>query len=700
MEAPDRLDLSHGGGITTKGQRFRISKLVRKRHPSMDLFAFPHQEKPSMFHKRLPILAAVLLIATVASTRLRAQKSELPLQPGQDQAAEIERLVGVLQSDAELFEKVMACKRLSVIGNAQAVPGLAGLLGDEQLAHYARYALEPIPDPSVDEALRDALGRLQGGHLVGVINSLGNRRDTAAVEALSQMLDGDDPGAAAAAATSLGRIANTDCAEILIKALANAPGAIRGAVGDGCVTCAELLLDAGKADAAIRVYDALRKADVARHLRLAGTQGAILAREADGVPLLIEQLNSDDDQFFALALGAARELRAGDVTGALLGQLAESSGKRRLLLILALGDMGDPEAKAAVMEAASSDSSELRVAAIGALANLGDAAAVPLLLKAAIGGDPDVAAAAQSTLAELPGEDVDSAITEALAADDNTRRIAVELAGKRRIAVAVPALFEAAANENPEVRLAAIKALGETIDPENLQTLTARLMDSGNAEEKAAVQAALRAASIRMPDRDGCAKRLAKSIPDAPQDVKIFLFELLAEVGGDHALQTVSEYARSDSDAIQDAATRVLGEWTGADAADELLELARSLTNNKYKIRTLRGYIRVIRQFVPDDQKPAMCREAMDAAQRVQEKQLVLEVLGRVPSVTALDQVMEYLGDDNLKKEASFAAVAICEKIIDSQPTAVADAMQEVLNVGIQGETARRAKELLAKAKR
>jgi HEAT repeat protein len=659
-----------------------------------------HQEKTSMSHKRLFILAAaVLLIAAVPPALVRAQNSQLPLQAGENRAAEIAKLVDVLQSDAELFEKVMACKRLAVIGDAQAVPVLAELLGDEKLAHYARYALEPIPDPAVNQALRDAVSQLQGSYLVGVINSLGNRRDTAAVQALSQLLDADDAGVAAAAAASLGRIGNAACAEILMKALASAPEAIRGAVGDGCVTCAELLLDEGEAAVAVGVYDALRRADVAKHLQLAGTRGAILARKADGISLLAEQLKSADDEFFALALGTARELQVGDVTGALLGQLGEATANRRLLLILALGDMGDPQAKAAIMEAASSDSSELRVVAIGALAKVGDAAAVPLLLKAATGGDPAVAAAAQSTLAELPGADADSAITKALAGDDTTRRVAIELAGQRRIAEAVPALFEAAESEKPELRLAAIKALGETIAPENLKTLTARLMDSENSEETAAVQAALRAASIRMPDRDECARQLAGSISNAPQDVKIFLFELLAEVGGDHALQTVSGYARSDSDPIQDAATRVLGEWTGADAADELLELARSLRNNKYKIRTLRGYIRVVRQFVPDDQKPAMCREAMNAAQRVQEKQLVLEVLGRVPSVTALHQVMRYLGDDNLKSEASFAAVAICEKIVDSQPAAVADAMQEVVNVGVRGATARRAKELLAKAK-
>ena len=46
----------------------------------------------------------------------------------------------------------------------------------------ARYALETIPDPSVDDALRDALGKLKGRPLLGVIGSLGVRRDAKAVD--------------------------------------------------------------------------------------------------------------------------------------------------------------------------------------------------------------------------------------------------------------------------------------------------------------------------------------------------------------------------------------------------------------------------------------------------------------------------------------------------------------------------------------
>ena len=63
------------------------------------------------------------------------------------------------------------------------VPVLAGLLADEQLSHYARFGLESNPSPDVDEALRQGAGQTGWTRLVGVINSIGVRRDKQAVDA-------------------------------------------------------------------------------------------------------------------------------------------------------------------------------------------------------------------------------------------------------------------------------------------------------------------------------------------------------------------------------------------------------------------------------------------------------------------------------------------------------------------------------------
>ena len=112
----------------------------------------------------------------------------------------------MLQSNAPPQEKAIVCKKLAICGNQEAVPALAALLADAKLASWARIALEAIPDQAAGDALRKAAGKLQGRLLVGVINSIGVRRDAKAVDLLTQKLNDAETEVVAAAAVALGRI--------------------------------------------------------------------------------------------------------------------------------------------------------------------------------------------------------------------------------------------------------------------------------------------------------------------------------------------------------------------------------------------------------------------------------------------------------------------------------------------------------------
>ena len=94
---------------------------------------------------------------------------------GDAQSASSEKeaeLIAVLRSDAPAAEKAITCKKLAIHGSKEAVPELARLLTDERLASWARIALEAIPGPEADDALRKATDSLDGKLLVGSINSI------------------------------------------------------------------------------------------------------------------------------------------------------------------------------------------------------------------------------------------------------------------------------------------------------------------------------------------------------------------------------------------------------------------------------------------------------------------------------------------------------------------------------------------------
>lgn len=135
------------------------------------------------------------------------QRAGTPYKAAEIMSLSPAKLVEVLNDgEASTFAKAKACQRLAVVGDERAVEALAALLSSPELSHYARFALEPLPGPQADAALRNALGKLKGDLLVGVINSIGRRKDTRALDALAKLRYDDDASAASAAEAALARI--------------------------------------------------------------------------------------------------------------------------------------------------------------------------------------------------------------------------------------------------------------------------------------------------------------------------------------------------------------------------------------------------------------------------------------------------------------------------------------------------------------
>lgn len=183
-------------------------------------------------------------------------------------------LIAALRSEASLREKMDACRELAVVGTQAAIPVLAELLCDEKLSHMARYALEPIPEGAVDDALLAALPKASGRTLVGIVASLGVRRSAKAVPALVALLGHSDPQAASAAARALGRIGTPEAAKALKEKLGSAPPPVRLSVADGCLACAESFARSGDKESSAALYAAVAKADLPEYVRAAAERAA------------------------------------------------------------------------------------------------------------------------------------------------------------------------------------------------------------------------------------------------------------------------------------------------------------------------------------------------------------------------------------------------------------------------------------------
>lgn len=166
------------------------------------------------------------------------------------------------------FQKAIACKKLSIVGGKEAVAPMAALLNDPHLACYARFGMEPNPDPSVDDAFRAALPKLKGRLQIGVINSIGVRKDAKALDALNKLIDSTDPEVAQAAAASVGMIGGPGAARILQSALGRTKVPIFPVVARATLLCAEGLMETNRARG-LEIYQELTATTMPRPVRLA-----------------------------------------------------------------------------------------------------------------------------------------------------------------------------------------------------------------------------------------------------------------------------------------------------------------------------------------------------------------------------------------------------------------------------------------------
>lgn len=589
------------------------------------------------------------------------------------------------ESDDILKLKMFAYKRIGTHGSKAAIPLLVTKLDIDKEGFYARYALESIPGPEIDAAFCESLKNLKRPEAVaGVLTSLGVRANPASTATVKEYLKHENAEIRKAAAYAFACCADDAAIDFFCEKSLDVEQA------DSGFLLAEVLLKKGKKEKAVKIYDALAATDIKPYQKESAVYGGILARGNDGIDLLVAQLNAETPKMFLVGLKAGRELPAGAAaTQAMIDQLDKQDDPiRKSRLVRSVGDRKDNESKAislpVISELAKGGEERVRIAAIDSLRNIGDASVLPILIAAANQADaPAVAEASRNVLANLPGKEIDNAIVELLDKGDKTAKTtAIGLVEERRIISAFPLLKKNMQDSDSEIRKAALDAIAQVASIDDLPMLFEVLSATKNEQDAKEVQHVLLSACTRMP-QEAAAKATIKMFDSASMPVKLFLFDLLKQIGGPLAVQTVESYAFGNDDQLKDKATAVFGQWSKPEdialVADACLKIARQSRENKYKVRGLRGAIRFARQFeMPEEKRLEICDQAFALANRNEEKLLVIDVYWRKPTLKMLAATMKHIDTEVFREKACETAVTICEKLQGKSPE-IADAMKKVL---------------------
>lgn len=609
---------------------------------------------------------------------------------GADDAAAL--LKTIQSAETADVDRANAFQKIGDVAGDEAVEPLASFLGDKTWSHYARYAFQKMEGQVVTDALTEALDTLEGDLRLGVIGTIGRRRDPNAVAPLAKLLADADAEVADSAAVALGWIGTPNAAAALTEAFDAATDAKRKeSLGSALLLAGQRLARTGNNQAAIRVFDLLREADLSKACRIGATKNAILARGARGVDLMVEQLKSSDLDYFQTGLAASRVLPGESATKGLAGLLGtESSPDRKVLLIQAMKDRGDRLALPAVLATLESNSAAVQLAAVDAIGALGDGSSVPILLSVANDATNE---AVLDSLVALQGADVNPALMKA-AEPPNTSAVALNALGRRRAKEAVDLFFQLSAADRPAISEQAIAALGMTAPQDRFLDLLALFKTAKSDARKATIQNAIHGAVFRSTRPDACAEALCAMIPSASAADRDFLFEQVRTAGGVKAVARMREFATGSDEALQDAATNTLGRWLSADAAPVLLEVAQG--DGKFADRALGGYIRIFRQFeLPEAERVAMAAKALKVARRSNERNAAISAMTRFPCVGTFELALGQLDAPGSEAAAAKAVLTIARTVLDLDPEKGKAGLERLIDANISKSVTDSARVLL-----
>jgi HEAT repeat protein len=547
--------------------------------------------------------------------------------------------------------------QLQITGNDDAIITLKKYLNDERLCDPAARALAKINTLASKAALLAALKGSKGNCAISLVEAIGDSRNPLAVKSVSALI-GNDQKLTKVALYAVANIADP----ISINLLANAAQKGGFTYDETNATYAYLLFikNLGKKNVitATKLAKTLStKASLAHQeqTHIAALKLLVDMQHAKSTPLLVEAARNTDQQYRDAALKFAKPYINPTTTALWVSELNKANAGEKAAIIKMLGDNRAASALPAILKQLKSSDSEVVVAAITASGKIGQDKVLGDLLQVMKTGDTAEIAAVQNALLIMKGSTVTAKVSKALpdmpaAAQVALINVLAARGAHDKIDIVTPLLSSPDAN----VRAAAYASLKQLAGEDNLDQLFTLLSSSTQATETSDVQAALIAVAAHAKNRPQLTEKVLQQMDKAPAGKKTLYFNVLAGIGDKKALAAISKAFEQGDAPTKQAAVTALSQWADVSAAPELFLISKQAADAGLKNQALRGYVAAIsKSDYPADEKIIYLRDAMEVAQTVPQKRLILVEAANNKTFPALVFISKYLDDTQLQDEAA-----------------------------------------------
>lgn len=419
-------------------------------------------------------------------------------------------------------------------------------------------------------------------------------------------------------------------------------------------------------------------------LGLAGVGGAA-DTAAEALARLDQLIDANDVQERAIAYEHIRRGMKGEAaTARFAARLSALPADRQIELLRALADRGDAAALPAIAKLAEGGDPAVRSAALQAIGGLGSGESVGLLVKALAATDPEKAAARRA-LVILRGDDATRQVVAALAsAPPAVRADLLDTVADRRARAAVPELVGYAADADPGVRAAAMRALAKLGGPEQVPGMVKGLFAAAAGQERTDAERALVTVCTQSPGHEQATESfltIFKTASDADREV---LLSPLGRIGGPGAMAVVDALLADTDPAEREFGLVALTRWPDATVAPKLLGMVANAPDAATRDRLLGALIRIAPlpdNKLNDNQKLELLQKTMKLCEKDADRGKVIERANAIRTVETFRFVLPYLDEPSLAEPACKSVVELAhhQKLRDAHKDDFTKALDKVI---------------------
>ena len=591
-------------------------------------------------------------------------------------------LLARLRNTTSPVEQANLCAQLREVADSNAVPLLAPLLLQPQVAHAALHALENVPGPTATEALHHALVQTTGAVRVALVQSLGWRRDPASTHVLIPLLQQSDPNLLFAVALALARIGSTEAEQALQDAWEPTRPDQARLLAPALLLLAEQRRLEGKIQRAAEIYGQLLAAPLPAAVRRAAWMGQ-LRSTAEGLLSRAETLlTGQDPDAVAAVLGLWPEWPLALRTELAMRTLPKLDPAIQATVLAHLTDGAGPEVRPQIRERARGSDPAVRSAALRAMATVGDASDVPTLVQAAAEEPTPAKEAARWALSRMTAPGIAEALVDQLLDAPTESQVEALMALRARLETrAVPHLLQVLRTSPPPARVAVLRALEELAGPEWFDPLLRLVSELRDPEAQNQLVEFFQRWLERLAGQPLDTTALGEALLTDTSPSRTALFAIAAWVQDARVRAAIQQSLKSTEPGQRQAALQTLCQTRDPDLLPQILQECENAADPRLRTRLFESAARLLAELPIADPRnvdpPSLLLRWARLADTPAARRLCVSVLTRYPHPETLARVEQIRQvDAEARLEAELALVRIAAALADSWAPAEAQLEQ------------------------